>query len=156
MPRHISGSTMMFVGPALAAGLLAACRGGPPPPEAAATAAPEQRVENRVEAALRANGLTVGETATGLRATTTSDRFIRCDAVLVSGDDNDSARRFTPPQSLTAIADIDFAAADGGTRASWRISYAGNYLDRVRNEPFALPCDGTGTLEELLRQAVDG
>lgn len=136
--------------------LLAGCQEGPPPPESAASAGSEQSVESRVEAALRSNGLTVEETANGLRATSTSDRFARCDAVEVGGGDSSSARQFTPPESVSATADITFSPSGSGTEATWQTSYSGNYLNRENNEPFERPCEGTGALEDLLQKAVDG
>lgn len=136
--------------------LLAGCQEGPPPPESAASAAPEQSVESRVETALRGNGLTVEETANGLRATSDSDRFARCDAVEVGGGDSSSARQFTPPESVSATADITFTPSGSGTEATWQTSYSGNYLNRENNEPFERPCEGTGALEDLIQKAVDG
>lgn len=136
--------------------LLAGCQEGPPPPESASSAAPEQSVESRVEAALRSNGLTVEQTANGLRATSTSDRFARCDAVEVSGDTSSSSRQFTSPESVSATALVTFTPSAGGTQATWQTSYSGNYLNRESNEPFERPCEGTGALEDLLQSAVDG
>ncbi len=141
---------------AILAVLLAGCQEGPPPPESAASAAPEQSVESRVETALRGNGLTVEETANGLRATSISDRFARCDAVEVGGGDSSSARQFTPPESVSATADITFTPSGSGTEATWQTSYSGNYLNRENNEPFERACEGTGALEELIQKAVDG
>ena len=136
--------------------LLAGCQEGPPPPESAASAAPEQSVENRVETALRDNGLTVEQTAGGLRATSSSDRFARCDAVEVGGGDSGSSRQFTPPESVSATALVTFTPSGSGTEATWQTSYSGNYLDRESNEPFERPCEGTGALEDLLQKAVNG
>ncbi|MEZ5864459.1 MAG: hypothetical protein R3D25_10490 [Geminicoccaceae bacterium] len=136
--------------------LLAGCQEGPPPPESAASAAPEQSVESRVEAALRSNGLTVEQTANGLRATSSSDRFARCDAVEVGGGDSSSARQFTPPESVSATALVTFTPSGSGTAATWQTSYSGNYLNRESNESFERPCEGTGALEDLLQKAVDG
>ncbi|MEZ5866953.1 MAG: hypothetical protein R3D25_23795, partial [Geminicoccaceae bacterium] len=114
--------------------LLAGCQEGPPPPESAASAAPEQSVESRVEAALRSNGLTVEQTANGLRATSSSDRFARCDAVEVGGGDSGSSRQFTPPESVSATALVTFTPSGSGTAATWQTSYSGNYLNRESNE----------------------
>ena len=136
--------------------LLAGCVEGPPPPESASTAAPEGSVESRVETALRRNGFTVEETASGLRATSSADRFVRCDAVLVGGGDSSSSRQFTPPESVTSTAEVTFTPSGKGTQATWQTSYNGRYLDREDNEPFERSCEGTGALEDLLQSAVDG
>ena len=139
------------------AGLVAGCQAGPPPPLSAASPASIDTVRGDVATVLEREGLTVEQTADGLRATSDAARFTRCRPVLVSGaSGSDSSRKMARAAERSATALVRFTSSDGGTRADWNTSYSGRYYDIVRNDHFTRDCEGTGALEALLVAAVTG
>ncbi len=137
--------------------LVSACESSPPPTGGAVARMPLEPTIEALATALEREGFTVQRTEQGLRATTTSPEFTRCDPVNVRDGSGDGSRNvFTSVSESRAEAAVRFTGGDTRTQVTWQTSYTGRYHNRVNNTWFERPCRGTGRLGRLLESSLGG